>query len=210
MSDKKVMKTMDGNEACATVAYHFTDVAGIYPITPSSPMSEKVDEWSAAGKKNMFGQPVRLVEMQSEAGAARALHGVAEAGALATTFTSSQGLLLMIPNLYIMAGHRMPAVFHVAARSVAQHANNIFGDHQDVMSCRTTGVTMMSTGSVQEVIMATNPTVEGEATAMYISRLLKPLGIRVTRLAYGIPVGGDLEYADEVTLSRAIEGRQEL
>ena len=129
MSDKKVMKTMDGNEACATVAYHFTDVAGIYPITPSSPMSEKVDEWSAAGKKNMFGQPVRLVEMQSEAGAAGALHGVAEAGALATTFTSSQGLLLMIPNLYIMAGHRMPAVFHVAARSVAQHANNIFGDH---------------------------------------------------------------------------------
>ena len=101
MSDKKVMKTMDGNEACATVAYHFTDVAGIYPITPSSPMSEKVDEWSAAGKKNMFGQPVRLVEMQSEAGAAGALHGVAEAGALATTFTSSQGLLLMIPNLYI-------------------------------------------------------------------------------------------------------------
>ena len=90
MSDKKVMKTMDGNEACATVAYHFTDVAGIYPITPSSPMSEKVDEWSAAGKKNMFGQPVRLVEMQSEAGAAGALHGVAEAGALATTFTSSQ------------------------------------------------------------------------------------------------------------------------
>ena len=152
MSDKKVMKTMDGNEACATVAYHFTDVAGIYPITPSSPMSEKVDEWSAAGKKNMFGQPVRLVEMQSEAGAAGALHGVAEAGALATTFTSSQGLLLMIPNLYIMAGHRMPAVFHVAARSVAQHANNIFGDHQDVMSCRTTGVTMMSTGSVQEVM----------------------------------------------------------
>ena len=115
-------------------------------------MSEKVDEWSAAGKKNMFGQPVRLVEMQSEAGAAGALHGVAEAGALATTFTSSQGLLLMIPNLYIMAGHRMPAVFHVAARSVAQHANNIFGDHQDVMSCRTTGVTMMSTGSVQEVM----------------------------------------------------------
>ena len=152
MSDKKIMKTMDGNEACATVAYHFTDVAGIYPITPSSPMSEKVDEWSAAGKKNMFGQPVRLVEMQSEAGAAGALHGVAEAGALATTFTSSQGLLLMIPNLYIMAGHRMPAVFHVAARSVAQHANNIFGDHQDVMSCRTTGVTMMSTGSVQEVM----------------------------------------------------------
>lgn len=148
----KIMRTMDGNEACATVAYHFTDVAGIFPITPSSPMSEKVDEWAAAGRKNMFGQPVTLVEMQSEGGASGALHGVAEAGAMATTFTSSQGLLLMIPNMYIMSGHRMPAVFHVAARSVAQHANNIFGDHQDVMSCRTTGVTMMCTGSVQEVM----------------------------------------------------------
>ena len=143
MSQKKVMKTMDGNEACAYVAYHFTDVAGIFPITPSSPMSEKVDEWAAGGRKNMFGQPVTLVEMQSEGGAAGALHGIAEAGAMATTFTSSQGLLLMIPNMYIMAGHRMPAVFHVAARSVAQQANNIFGDHQDVMTCRTTGVTMM-------------------------------------------------------------------
>ena len=152
MSEKKIMKTMDGNEACATVAYHFTDVAGIFPITPSSPMSEKVDEWAASGRKNMFGQPVTLVEMQSEGGASGALHGAAEAGAMATTFTSSQGLLLMIPNLYIMAGHRMPAVFHVAARSVAQHANNIFGDHQDVMSCRTTGVTMISTASVQEVM----------------------------------------------------------
>ena len=152
MSEKKIMKTMDGNEACATVAYHFTDVAGIFPITPSSPMSEKVDEWAASGRKNMFGQSVTLAEMQSEGGASGALHGAAEAGAMATTFTSSQGLLLMIPNLYIMAGHRMPAVFHVAARSVAQHANNIFGDHQDVMSCRTTGVTMMSTASVQEVM----------------------------------------------------------
>ncbi len=152
MSENKVMKTMDGNEACAHVAYHFTDVAGIFPITPSSPMSEKVDEWAAAGRKNMFGQPVTLVEMQSEGGAAGALHGAAEAGAMATTFTSSQGLLLMIPNMYIMAGHRMPAVFHVAARSVAQQANNIFGDHQDVMTCRTTGVTMMCTASVQEVM----------------------------------------------------------
>jgi len=152
MSEKKNMKTMDGNEACAHVAYHFTDVAGIFPITPSSPMSEKVDEWSAAGRKNMFGQQVKLVEMQSEGGAAGALHGAAEAGAMATTFTSSQGLLLMIPNLYIMTGHRMPSVFHVAARSVAQHANNIFGDHQDVMTCRATGCTMMATSSVQEVM----------------------------------------------------------
>jgi pyruvate-ferredoxin/flavodoxin oxidoreductase len=152
MSQKKIMKTMDGNEACATVAYHFTDVAAIFPITPSSPMSEKVDEWSAAGRKNMFGQQVKLVEMQSEGGASGAIHGVAEAGAMATTFTSSQGLLLMIPNLHIIAGHRMPAVFHVAARSVATHANNIFGDHQDVMDCRATGATMMSTASVQEVM----------------------------------------------------------
>ena len=152
MLNDKIMKTMDGNEACATVAYHFTDVSTIYPITPSSPMSEKVDEWSAAGRKNMFGQTVKLVEMQSEAGASGALHGAAEAGAMATTFTSSQGLLLMIPNLYIMTGHRMPVVLHVAARSVAQHANNIFGDHQDVMSCRPTGAIMMCTSSVQEVM----------------------------------------------------------
>jgi len=143
---------MDGNEACATVAYHFTDISAIFPITPSSPMSEKVDEWAAAGRKNMFGQQVTLVEMQSEGGAAGALHGAAEAGALATTFTSSQGLLLMVPNLHIMSGHRMPAVFHVAARSVATHANNIFGDHQDVMDCRATGACMLSTASVQEVM----------------------------------------------------------
>ena len=146
------MKTMDGNEACATVAYHFTDISAIYPITPSSPMSEKVDEWSALGRKNMFGQRVRLIEMQSEGGAAGAVHGAAESGALATTFTSSQGLLLMIPNLHILAGHRMPSVFHVAARSVAQHANNIFGDHQDVMDCRATGSIMFSSASVQEVM----------------------------------------------------------
>lgn len=152
MSEDKVFKTMDGNEACATVAYHFTEVSTIFPITPSSPMSEKVDEWAAAGRLNMFGQPVTLVEMQSEGGASGALHGAAEAGALATTFTSSQGLLLMIPNLHIMSGHRMPAVFHVAARSVATHANNIFGDHQDVMDCRATGACMMSSGSVQEVM----------------------------------------------------------
>ena len=152
MHNSKNMITVDGNEACAKVAYHFTDVAAIYPITPSSPMAEKTDEWSANGKLNMFGQRVKLVEMQSEAGAAGAIHGASEAGGLATTFTSSQGLLLMIPNLHILAGHRMPSVFHVAARSVAQHANNIFGDHQDVMDCRATGSIMMSTSSVQEVM----------------------------------------------------------
>ena len=150
--DFKKMKTMDGNEACATVAYQFTEVAGIYPITPSSPMAEATDEWAAAGRKNMFGQPVSLVEMQSEAGAIGAVHGALEGGALATTFTSSQGLMLMIPCLHIIAGHRHPGVLHVAARSVGTHANSIFGDHQDVMDCRATGVGMFSTGSVQEVM----------------------------------------------------------
>ena len=150
--ERKIMKTMDGNEACATVAYQFTEVAGIYPITPSSPMAELTDEWVAAGRKNMFGQPVSLVEMQSEAGAIGAVHGALEAGSLATTFTSSQGLMLMIPCLHIIAGHRHPGVLHVAARSVGTHANSIFGDHQDVMDCRATGVGMFSTGSVQEVM----------------------------------------------------------
>ncbi len=150
--DAKKMKTMDGNEACATVAYQFTEVAGIYPITPSSPMAELTDEWAAAGRENMFGQPVSLVEMQSEAGAIGAVHGALEGGALATTFTSSQGLMLMIPCLHIIAGHRHPGVLHVAARSVGTHANSIFGDHQDVMDCRATGVGMFSTGSVQEVM----------------------------------------------------------
>ena len=150
--DPKRMKTMDGNEACATVAYQFTEVAGIYPITPSSPMAELTDEWAASGRKNMFGQPVSLVEMQSEAGAIGAVHGALESGALATTFTSSQGLMLMIPCLHIIAGHRHPGVLHVAARSVGTHANSIFGDHQDVMDCRATGVGMFSTGSVQEVM----------------------------------------------------------
>lgn len=152
MSNYKIMKTMDGNEACAMVAYEFSQVAGIYPITPSSPMAEKTDEWAAQGRKNMFGQPVTLVEMQSEAGAIGAVHGALEVGALATTFTSSQGLMLMIPCLHIISGHRHPAVLHVAARTVGTHANSIFGDHQDVMDCRSTGVAMFSTGSVQEVM----------------------------------------------------------
>ncbi|MBZ9626013.1 pyruvate:ferredoxin (flavodoxin) oxidoreductase [Clostridium sp. FP2] len=151
-SNNKVMKTMDGNEACATVAYQFTEVAGIYPITPSSPMAEKTDEWASEGRKNMFGQPVTLVEMQSEAGACGAVHGALEAGALATTFTSSQGLMLMIPCLHIIAGHRHPGVLHVAARSVGTHANSIFGDHQDVMDCRATGFAMLASGSVQAVM----------------------------------------------------------
>ena len=143
---------MDGNEAAAYVAYAFTEVAAIYPITPSSPMAEKTDVWSAEGRKNIFGQPVRLVEMQSEAGAAGAIHGALETGALATSYTSSQGLLLMLPVMHRISGQRHPGVLHVAARTVGTHAFSIFGDHSDVMNCRATGFAMLSTSSVQEVM----------------------------------------------------------
>ncbi|HHW07175.1 MAG TPA: pyruvate:ferredoxin (flavodoxin) oxidoreductase [Clostridia bacterium] len=148
----KVLKTMDGNTAAAHVAYAFTEVAAIYPITPSSPMAELVDEWSAHGRKNIFGQRVEVKEMQSEAGAAGAVHGSLAAGALTTTFTASQGLLLMIPNMYKIAGELLPGVFHVSARALAAHALSIFGDHQDVMACRQTGFAMLCSGSVQEVM----------------------------------------------------------
>lgn len=148
----KVMKTMDGNTAAAHVAYAFTDVAGIYPITPSSPMAEHVDEWSANGRKNIFGQEVSVVEMQSEAGAAGTVHGSLAAGALTTTFTASQGLLLMIPNMYKIAGELLPGVFHVSARAVASHALSIFGDHSDVMACRQTGFALLASSNVQEVM----------------------------------------------------------
>jgi pyruvate-ferredoxin/flavodoxin oxidoreductase len=148
----KNMKTMDGNTAAAHVAYAFTEVAGIYPITPSSVMAELVDEWSANGRKNIFGQTVRVVEMQSEAGAAGTVHGSLTAGALTTTFTASQGLLLMIPNIYKVAGELLPGVFHVSARAVASHALSIFGDHSDVMACRQTGAALLAEGSVQEVM----------------------------------------------------------
>ena len=146
------MKTMDGNTAAAHVAYAFTDVACIYPITPSSPMAEVVDEWSANGRKNLFGQQVKVVEMQSEAGAAGAVHGSLQAGALTTTFTASQGLLLMIPNMYKIAGELLPGVFHVSARALAASSLSIFGDHQDVMACRQTGFAMLAESSVQEVM----------------------------------------------------------
>ncbi len=148
----KIKMTVDGNTAAAYISYAFTDVAAIYPITPSSNMAESVDEWSAKGKKNIFGQKVRVVEMQSEAGAAGALHGSLQAGALTTTFTASQGLLLMIPNMYKVAGELLPAVFHVSARAIATHALSIFGDHQDVMAARQTGVVMLASGSVQEIM----------------------------------------------------------
>ena len=146
------MATMDGNEAAAYVAYAFTEVAAIYPITPSSPMAGKTDAWSAHGKKNIFGQTVSLVEMQSEAGAIAAVHGALETGTLATTFTSSQGLMLMIPVMHRISGERLPGVLHVASRTVGTHALSIFGDHSDVMNCRQTGFAMLSTGSVQEIM----------------------------------------------------------
>ncbi len=148
----KHMKTMDGNTAAAHVAYAFTEVAAIYPITPSSPMAEVIDEWSAHGRKNIFGQTVKVSEMQSEAGAAGAVHGSLAAGALTTTFTASQGLLLMIPNMYKIAGELLPGVFHVSARALASHALSIFGDHSDVMACRQTGFALLAAGSVQEVM----------------------------------------------------------
>ena len=146
----KIMKICDGNEAAAYVAYAFSEVAAIYPITPSSPMAEHADAWSANGRKNIFGQPVRLVEMQSEAGACGACHGALEAGALATSFTASQGLMLMIPTMHRISGERLPGVLHVASRTVGTHAFSIFGDHSDVMNCRQTGFAMLSSGSVQQ------------------------------------------------------------
>ena len=148
----KTMMTMDGNQAASYVAYAFTDVAAIYPITPSSTMAEYIDEWSAFGRKNIFGQSVKVTEMQSEAGAAGAVHGSLQAGALTTTFTASQGLLLMIPNMYKISGELLPGVFHVSARAVRAHALSIFGDHTDVMATRQTGFALLASGSVQEVM----------------------------------------------------------
>ena len=152
MSKTKKFLTCDGNQAAAHVSYMFSEVAAIYPITPSSTMAEYVDEWAAAGRKNMFGETVQVQEMQSEGGAAGAVHGSLQAGALTTTYTASQGLLLMIPNMYKIAGELLPCVFHVSARTLASHALSIFGDHQDVMSVRQTGFAMLAEGSVQEVM----------------------------------------------------------
>ena len=145
-------KSMDGNNAAAYVSYAFTEVAGIYPITPSSPMADLVDQWAAAGQKNIFGTTVKVVEMQSEAGASGTVHGSLAAGALTTTYTASQGLLLMIPNMYKIAGELLPCVFHVSARTVSSHALNIFGDHSDVMACRQTGFAMLCENDPQEVM----------------------------------------------------------
>ena len=152
MAKEKRFMTCDGNEAAAHIAYMFSEVAAIYPITPSSPMAEHVDEWASKGRKNLFGDTVTVQEMQSEAGAAGAVHGSLQAGALTTTFTASQGLLLMIPNMYKIAGELLPTVFHVSARTLATHSLCIFGDHSDVMACRQTGFAMLSENSVQEVM----------------------------------------------------------
>jgi pyruvate-ferredoxin/flavodoxin oxidoreductase len=146
------MKTMDGNHAAAHASYAYSDVAAIYPITPSSVMAEATDEWATQGRKNIFGQEVQVTEMQSEAGAAGAVHGSLAAGALTTTYTASQGLLLMIPNLYKIAGEQLPGVFNVSARALASHALSIFGDHSDVYACRQTGCAMLCESSVQEVM----------------------------------------------------------
>lgn len=146
------MKTMDGNNAAAHVAYAFTDVAAIYPITPSSVMADETDKFSAAGRKNLFGREVQVTEMQSEGGAAGAVHGSLAAGALTTTFTASQGLLLMIPNMYKMAGELMPSVIHVSARALTSHALSIFGDHSDIYACRQTGYAMLCSNNPQEVM----------------------------------------------------------
>ena len=152
MSKQKKFLTCDGNQAAAHISYMFSEVAAIYPITPSSTMAEYVDEWAAAGRKNIFGETVLVQEMQSEGGAAGAVHGSLQAGALTTTYTASQGLLLMIPNMYKIAGELLPCVFHVSARTLASHSLSIFGDHQDVMSTRQTGFAMLAEGSVQEVM----------------------------------------------------------
>ncbi len=146
MTKKKKFITCDGNYAASYIAYMFSEVACIYPITPSSNMAENVDEWAAFGRKNLFGQAVKVSEMQSEGGASGAVHGSLQAGALTSTYTASQGLLLMIPNMYKMAGELLPAVFHVSARSVAAHALSIFGDHSDVYAVRQTGFSMLATG----------------------------------------------------------------
>ena len=148
----RAKQSMDGNQAAAHVAYAFTDVAAIYPITPSSPMADFVDQWSAAGLENIFGNQVKVVEMESEAGAAGAVHGSLGAGALTTTFTASQGLLLMIPNMYKIAAEQLPCVFDVSARTVATQSLNIFGDHSDVYACRQTGFAMLCETNPQEVM----------------------------------------------------------
>lgn len=152
MGKKRILKTMDGNTAAAHVAYAFSEVSAIYPITPSSVMAENIDAWANQGRKNLFDQEVKIVEMQSEGGAAGAVHGSLITGSLTSTYTASQGLLLMIPNMYKIAAERLPGVFHVAARAITTQSLSIFGDHSDVMATRQTGFTMLASNSPQEVM----------------------------------------------------------
>ena len=152
MKINRTTQTMDGNCAAAYTAYAFSEAAAVYPITPSSPMAELCEQWAGEGRENIYGKPMNLIQMQSEAGAAAAVHGATLSGVLATTFTSSQGLLLMIPNLYKMAGELLPCVIHVAARTIATHALSIFGDHSDIYACRQTGAAIFACNSVQEVM----------------------------------------------------------
>ena len=170
MAIQRKKLSMDGNTAAAHVSYAFTEVAAIYPITPSSVMAELTDSWSATGLKNIMGEQVKVMEMQSEAGAAGTVHGSLAAGALTTTFTASQGLLLMIPNMYKIAGELLPCVIHVSARCVASHALNIFGDHSDVYACRQTGFAMLAESNTQEVMdlgaVAHLATIEGRVPVL--------------------------------------------
>ena len=175
------MKTMDGNNAAAYVSYAFTEVAGIYPITPSSPMADYVDQWSAQGQKNIFGTTVKVAEMQSEAGAAGTVHGSLAAGALTTTYTASQGLLLMIPNMYKIAGELLPSVFHVSARCVASHALNIFGDHSDVYACRQTGFAMLAETNTQEVMDLGAVAHLAKSRAVFLSLTSSTVSVHLTK-----------------------------
>ena len=179
MAEKKFI-TCDGNYAAAHIAYLFSEVAAIYPITPSSTMAELVDEWAAQGRKNIFGETVKVVEMQSEAGAAGAVHGSLQSGALTSTFTASQGLLLMIPNMYKISGELLPGVFHVSARALAAQSLSIFGDHQDVMATRQTGFAMLATSSVQEVMDLAG---RGAHRGAQIARAVPALLRRIPHLA---------------------------
>ncbi|HAJ97889.1 MAG TPA: pyruvate:ferredoxin (flavodoxin) oxidoreductase, partial [Ruminococcus sp.] len=189
------MKTMDGNNAAAWASYRFTDLAAIYPITPSSVMAEVTDQWSAKGQKNLFGDPVTVVEMQSEAGAAGTVHGSLSAGALTTTYTASQGLLLMIPNMYKIAGELLPNVIHVSARCVSSHALNIFGDHSDVYACRQTGYAMLCSSNPQEVMdlaaVAHLATIEGRVPFLHFFD-----GFRTSHEIQKIEVWDDADLAE--------------
>ena len=189
------MLTMDGNNAAAWASYPFTDLSAIYPITPSSVMAEVTDTWSAQNKKNLFGDPVTVVEMESEAGAAGAVHGSLSAGALTTTYTASQGLLLMIPNMYKIAGELLPNVIHVSARCVSSHALNIFGDHSDVYACRQTGYAMLCSSNPQEVMdlaaVAHLSTIEGRVPVLHFFD-----GFRTSHEIQKIEVWDDADLAE--------------